>query len=138
MKGHVSDLADFLLTRIDDDQDQARHATPGPWQNVRVNERADGWNVGALGADGTHYDVAVDHGSSTEGACGGSDSTHIVRWDPMRVVAECETKRRIVEYCASQISVDEQKPGGTHGMTVLLLMALPYASHRDYRPEWRP
>ena len=134
----MSDLADFLLSRIDDDEDQARYATPGPWQNVRVNERADGWNVGALGADGTQRDVAVDHGPSAEGACGGSDSTHIARWDPMRVLAECEAKRRIVEYCASQISVDEQKPEGTQDMTVLLLMALPYATHRDCRPEWRP
>ena len=33
----MSDLAEFLLARIDEDEDQARYATPGPWQAVRFN-----------------------------------------------------------------------------------------------------
>jgi hypothetical protein len=44
---------------------------------------------------------------------------------PARVLAECEAKRRIVEQ--------------VNGMEyVLRLLALPYADHEDYRPEWRP
>ena len=49
---------------------------------------------------------------------------HIARWDPARVVAECESKRRILE----RHEQDEE---------ILRVLALPYADHRDYRDEWR-
>jgi len=53
---------------------------------------------------------------------------------PTRVLAECETKRRIVELCAYwQRPVD-----GLDGEDILRLLALPYADHPDYREEWRP
>jgi hypothetical protein len=147
-----TDLADFVLARIDDDQDQARYATAGPWQNVRINDSTDGWNVEARGTDGTHYDVAVDHANPADGACGGSDAAHIARWNPTRVLAECDAKRRIVEALRRAEEGDEFRTdidGGaltseqSVGYVVALravagLLALPYASHRDYRKEWRP
>jgi hypothetical protein len=148
----MNDLGDFLLARIDDDQDQARYATARPWQNVRVNEHSDGWNVEARGTDGTHYDVAVDHARPPEGACSVSDAAHIARWDPARVLAECDAKRRIVDaYFAAILAegptvgvdpdpaVDEFATGTVRALRgVLQLLALPYADHRDYREEWRP
>jgi hypothetical protein len=41
-----------------------------------------------------------------------------------RVLAECEAKRRIVTECG--------------WVTVMQLLALPYAGHPDYRQEWKP
>lgn len=161
----MDDLIDFLLARIDEDEDQARYATPGPWQAVRVNDRGDGWNVEALGSDGTHYDVAVDHARAAEGACDGSNSAHIARWNPLRALAECEAKRRIVEREADnrvpkpeapitevhsygdnpsvmvngeRLTDDEYVERYTDPSIILRLLALPYAGHRDYRDRWRP
>ena len=133
----MSDLADFLLDRIDDDEDQARLATPGPWENVRVNESTDGWNVEARAADGTHLDVAVDRAHPAEGACGVSDAAHIARWDPTRVLADCDAKRRIVALGVCT-ACDVEAQSCDHRDQALRLLALPYASHRDYRHEWRP
>ena len=49
------------------------------------------------------------------------------KWDPARVYAECKAKRRIVEYLSG--SDPSEQP-------VMYFLALPYASHPDYRPEW--
>jgi len=46
--------------------------------------------------------------------------------DPGRVLAECEAKRSIVELISSP------------GPQALRLLALPYADHPDYLPEWKP
>lgn len=65
---------------------------------------------------------------------------------PNRVLAECEAKRRIVTEFTSAVdwSQDADCPmpdlyrtrAGTV-LDVLRLLALPYADHRDYRPEWK-
>ncbi len=128
-------LADFLLARIDDDQRQAEQATPGPWQTVRIDDTTDGWNVQARGRDGSRSDVAVDHAQPGEGACRAADSAHIVRWNPARVLAECDAKRHIIELQRSDLRDD---PQDWEADEVLRLLALPYADHPDYRMEWRP
>ena len=46
------------------------------------------------------------------------------------VLAECEAKRRIVEAAMSVGWVTTQ--------TFLPILALPYADHPDYLPEWKP
>lgn len=58
---------------------------------------------------------------------------HIVRHDPARVLAEVEAKRRIVDVCA-----EPDDNGYDVAMMVLPLLALPYADHPDWRPEWAP
>lgn len=72
---------------------------------------------------------------------------------PRRMLAECEAKRRIVAWCgererihvpvfasdADAARASEFVPGGlSHpaDSVVLRLLALPYADHPDYRPEW--
>jgi hypothetical protein len=58
---------------------------------------------------------------------------HLIRWNPVRVLAECEAKRRAV------VQVSDVKWGGYSVRDALLpLLALPYADHPDYRQEWRP
>lgn len=65
-----------------------------------------------------------------------------------RVIAECEAKRRITESYPQQRRYVEiadtrsENPrvveAGWDTPTVLHLLALPYASHPEYRDEWRP
>jgi hypothetical protein len=65
-----------------------------------------------------------------------------------RGLVECEVKRRIVELYQREADVTARTPAhgpktpqearsGAFGESCLLL-ALPYADHPDYRPEWRP
>jgi hypothetical protein len=72
---------------------------------------------------------------------------HIARWNPARVLAECEAKRRIVEHADTVSSMDRQieSEWGTRssvpwdedeGIRLLRLLALPYADHPDYDPKW--
>ena len=57
------------------------------------------------------------------------------------VLAECEAKRRIVERLGAygREGLEEFRDGWAAGMTdALVLLALPYADHPDYRKEWKP
>ena len=64
------------------------------------------------------------------------DWKHIARWDPARVLAECEAKRRIVQnVCVLMAHRDMYAQDKKY---LLCLLALPYADHPDYLPEWRP
>lgn len=72
---------------------------------------------------------------------------HIDAWDPDRVLADCDAKRRIVEWHR-----EETLPDGVPTRTglcdicmnwswpcdTLRLLALPYADRPGYMQEWRP
>jgi hypothetical protein len=55
---------------------------------------------------------------------------------PVRMLAECEAKRRIVEDCVE--FDDESTSGAALGHRVLRSLAQVHADHPDYREEWRP
>jgi hypothetical protein len=104
-------LVEFLLARIDEDEEAAL-VCYGPefldWDYVLSEIK-----------QGTGY---IDQQECTY--------RHALRWDPARVLAECETKRRIVlgdhpdnEYWAYD--------------SILRVLALPYANHPDYDEAWR-
>lgn len=114
------DLAAFLLARIAEDE-QVVIAAPG----------TEGNELYVLDDDYRHNLIVISR---------------------TRVLAECEAKRRIVELhhsvndgdCATCIVPGWGYP--THGgnqpallpCITLRLLTLPYASHPDYREEWRP
>ncbi|MCW2905141.1 MAG: hypothetical protein JWO67_7406 [Streptosporangiaceae bacterium] len=78
---------------------------------------------------------------------------HIARHDPARVLAAVEAKRGIMEQVfryeakidgewACCHSADEIRAGycaetPVNEIGILRLLALPYAEHPDYRPEWK-
>jgi hypothetical protein len=78
---------------------------------------------------------------------------HAARFDPARVLAECEAKRRIVLACREsrpQLGFLGTRPPGMadfplsphdqHQLAALTLavLALPYADHPEYQQGWRP
>ena len=81
------------------------------------------------------------------------EAEHVARHDPARVLAECSAKRQIVLACRDARPetkfLGTRPPGmadfptAAHGQhqlaaVTLALLALPYADHPHYRPEWRP
>ena len=101
-------LADFLRARIAADEVQARIAT------------------GRLGNEGA--DRSGAWGWWAASPYGGRD--HIVACGPKRALAECESKRRIVEMAVARDSYSDA--------VLLGYLATPYADHPDYREEWKP
>ena len=131
------EIAEFLLARVAEDEQVAR--------TVRVQKSWDydgGWTIGEP------YDEVCESNDA-------ESLEHIARWDPARVLAECEAKRRIVaehpgtvqcETCLDHEDSEEGPEGDAYNYVVmkgapcptLRLLALPYADHADYREEWRP
>jgi len=61
--------------------------------------------------------------------------------DQQRVARECEAKRRIVEMWMAygREGIGDWRDGYTAALEdVVGFLALPYADHPDYNPEWRP
>lgn len=106
------DLFAFLLARIAEDEAVARTAS---------------W-TGSIDFGGEDALAADQSGISR----------HIARWDPARVVAECTSKRALLDHHATTdagecgICADGHKG---YCWTVRLLAA-PHADHPDYDPAW--
>ena len=120
----MSDLVEFLRARLDEDEQRARAAAE--YQGY------DRWVVSEVAYEG----ILV--GSLVDGMLGMATPTtrHIARWDPARVLAEVDAKRRIVDRCEHYQTYEDY--GWALADEVLSLLALPYDCHPDYREEWRP
>lgn len=150
------ELSEFLIARLSEDKAVARAATEaesGDWHTT-VEETGDGENAYYAVADDDHMaeDYAYFADFSPRGPSSGANrATHIARWDPARVLAECESKRRIVElYRDAEQAVatyDHAHPtdaywqewGNRHALALAVeFLALPYADHPDFDESWRP
>lgn len=132
----MSDLVEFLLARIAEDEACAREAmgaTDGEWSSWNRS-----WDAGAR-------DLAA--GGERMAALPTTIDEHVCRHDPARVLAECEAKRRIVnlhrpetfeDAPAEAFCTHDQRTSGLWPCPTMRLLALPYADHPDYREEWRP
>jgi hypothetical protein len=157
----MTDLTEFLLARIAEDQAVAERA-------FEYGSRE--WHLGEFGEEVLWWppephvaETERRHGmrvvsdqwrGETIGSDGKSKAPHIVRWDPARVLAECEAKRQIVEehlptkppwpsrmergclVCGTAQSWDSQ--ASEANCKTLRSLAMPYADHPDYNPDWRP
>jgi hypothetical protein len=103
-------LSEFVLARATDDEELARQYGDPPGLT-----------------SGLAWAVDVDR--------------RVLEVDPSRLVAECEAKRRIAAELADAVSNYEVNLGPEGEVTrltfVLRALALPYADHPDYQPEWR-
>lgn len=129
-------LAEWLLARLDEDQEAAERAQPGPWVTIPAampgeievrHQMPDGRPDATVA-------VATTHGLY----CAGGDAEYIARHNPGRALAEVAAKRLIIaEYQAHVRAVGEglSVPLGR----VMRALALPYAEHPTYRAEyWTP
>src|SRR5512139_2667273 len=144
----MDDLIAFLKARLDEDERVAKAAVQGPWY---LNSESYAETI--YGAD----DIAVVAGGKWGGEASvfasDEDAIHIARWDPARVLAEVEAKRRIIarhqsrqsgrwKICMNCRPIDPEYPDhlteAVWPCPDLRDAAAPYADHPDYQQEWRP
>lgn len=151
------DLASWLLEQLDTDAEQAEALDGARWEAATYV--GDHYNVGVVvPAGGSEHDqiitCGVEHLEDGE-----LQARHIARWDPARVLAEVEAKRRIVDAyraerrrrdayqapSARDVETTEQttqrrcSAARCRGLEIAAeLLALPYADRPGYLSEWRP
>lgn len=141
----MENLPAFLLARIAEDESTARAAV-----KVVDSRETAGWYWSDAG------DAVFLDGTSVPIACGPwkqlmdqPSARHIVRNDPERVLADCDAKRRILDAhgsaqdAATAAAHDDPARSVRLGAVdvlgrVLRFMAVPYADHPTYNPEWMP
>lgn len=183
----MSDLDDFLLARIAEDEDAAQAAIDSERPGSHWHWVMDGNDTPVRRG---HLQGAQDDGETVSlrtveeyptrsgvgplphsviqfGEVHGGGGEHIARWDPARVLAECEAKRQIVAehpevtvwstgesysgdridepewFCGRCVDTSARQPWTDvdrveYPCPTLRLLALPYADHPDYRQEWAP
>jgi len=131
----MDDLVTWLRARLDEDERVALAASPGPWKpNAEHDE--------VLAVD----DVTVADGFALSGNQLRATVGHIARWNPARVLAEVDAKRRILdEY---EMWADDDDQDYEHAQTAansaaallvaVKLVALPMAERDGYDESWRP
>lgn len=62
---------------------------------------------------------------------------HVAHWSPARAIAEVEKNLRILDWAVQAIQVTDADRYQLSAEDVLLMLAAPYAGHRDFREEWR-
>jgi hypothetical protein len=117
VNGESVDLAGFLLARIAEDETAARAV-------LGEHEMYD-W--------GSYLSVAGGYGFSA--------NLFAERFNPTRVLAECEAKRAIVQGHAEtwELGRGDYLEGVWRSEDhTIRLMAAVYGAHPDYRSEWAP
>lgn len=138
----MSDLAQFLLARVAEDEDRALRAPAGPWRLTEITEGIGlrwymvegapppaGTSRPDQGADGDPTSV-VDVEDESLGR-------YFERFDPARVLAECEAKRRVVELHPDMLGWCQGCAHESHPCRTLFALAQPYADHEDFQEAWR-
>lgn len=141
----MRDLVAFLRARLDDNE-----ATTLPFRNS--SGYAAEWRCDEVG--GTVREVG-DPPFGLPNTVARADihatAVHIARHDPARVLADVESKRRIIDACVEVIGDRDLSGYGEFGVLVddpnalavtlavetLRLLAEPFSDHPDYRHEWR-
>lgn len=124
-------MVEFVKARLDEDEQTAREALPGPWA-----------------CQGEPRDVTVYAVPSGVSVAKGwtRDARHIARHDPAHVLAEVAAKRLVLDMyedachrAAHGPNADAVAAARVARSTlrgVLAVLTLPYADHPDFREEW--
>lgn len=135
----TDDLVTFLHARLNEDEQTAQRGFSGQ------ADPENGW--GAHRPEGQRHTTITPHVGIIHEAV---QADHVIRWNPARVLAEVEAKRQMIRLHACteghECSTLDRNGEVDHcawvmdseACTTLRLLALPYAGHPDYRPEWRP
>lgn len=107
------EITEFLQARIAEGEARARRAAA---------EAADQWHLVATAA-------------AARGVHGG---WHVLDHAPARVLAECQGKREVIGLLQDSENFPAGDMGWHYMKRVVATLALPYAEHPDFLPEWRP
>ncbi|UJV42054.1 DUF6221 family protein [Streptomyces sp. AMCC400023] len=144
------DLVQWLAAQLDEDEQKARDATPGPWwhnpgkqwlgpeafekYDLRQGEEF-------VGYGGPHpFTGAVASTGPASNMQGMKDAAFIAAWDPARVLREIDAKRDLLRFAEG---IHDHHETFTTGVAARLeqtlrLFALAYADRPGYREEWAP
>jgi hypothetical protein len=122
----TADLVAFLRARLDEAEEDARNAQAAPPPRT-----PGGWP----------HESDILAGAARMGVPDVVTGCYLVHGDPKRVLDEVDAKRRIIGYLTHELAdYGADNPWWYDGklIPILRLLALPYARHPDYRPEWAP
>jgi len=131
----VDELVAFLRAALDRDEQMALAA------------HANGWTAEESGRHDGEFVIAPDHTPSGVGVIfGPKNAEHIARWDPARVLAEVQAKRRILDLhvaAAAQPIAPGSAPARAERTrarealeAVARLLAQPHAGQPGWDPRW--
>jgi hypothetical protein len=123
------DLIAFVRARLDEDEQVARSCVMTASDSIKVGLSVTLWKARDIG--GPELPSVWNGTAVVARELSDEDAEHIARWDPVRVLAEVEAKRRMLNEAIRLMRYDGE-------FEFLEILALPHASHPDYRPEWRP
>jgi hypothetical protein len=132
----MDDLTTWLLEQVAEDERIARTATSGPWI-TDTTENDGGVLIRQHNDNGPEEHVIYSAWADK----GDPDCEHVTRWNPVRVLAECEAKRRTIALFADQQDRDDEAWGYQSEATQMLReYGAMYATlgRPGYREEWRP
>jgi hypothetical protein len=135
----MQDLITFLRAQLDEDERVARAASMAPWLRDEANAsiRHSGPSASKSSESFGMY-VIASVGAHDIGRPSHEDAEHITRWDPARVLAEIDAKRRMVDECVGS-NTDANSPDAcVLADAILRLLALAYADRHGYDEAWRP
>lgn len=153
----MTEVADFLRTRIAERRALAEAATEGPWEGV-VDHHQRGVVDASVWSDKLGYYITekISSGERHE-----ADALHIAANDPAAVIADCDAKLAIVDMHPPE-EIPEHSRRSWQGFTIqcaseswkvysdaenrveypcrtLRLLAQPFAGHPDHKgEEWAP
>lgn len=161
----MTELVDWLRQQLDEDELVARGATAGPWNaecaNVQTAYEFD--RPGHI-HNGQRRPIAYLAATAGKREVEERNAEHIARWDPARVLAEVEAKRRVLDLHAParrRLQLVPEDGNGTttfgfyvcpicvphiveHGQDfdegpcrTVRLLAQPYAGRPGWREEWQ-
>jgi Family of unknown function (DUF6221) len=129
----MDDLVTWFRTQLDDDERVAREAADGDSGRWFVGDK---WNVycaeDLTPDDDQESNELVVYGNFKD------QSEHIARWDPARVLAEVDAKRRILDRLRDERGFYRDDIASGTAEPVIRLLALPLADRPGYLDEWRP
>lgn len=119
----MTDLAEFLLARISEDE-QAARAVGDAAADPRIARSS--------------WDTKISFSRDCTFTMGNVIAAHVARHLPVRVLADCAAKRAVIALHPE--AVDEPLRTGAAWAydETLRRLALAYVDHPDYREAWKP
>jgi Family of unknown function (DUF6221) len=131
----MDELVTWLREQVDADEWGAREAADGDSGRWFVGDR---WNVYRVEDEALHDEGYAEENRLVVYGNIKAQSTHIVRHNPARTLAEVKAKRLLIHWIEryEDQRIDANNWAMDEGDVALRLLALPYADRPGYREEW--